>query len=448
MTQTLTKFERYLADFHDFDEGRGSDQPSWLRDIRQQSLAHFERLGFPTARRGNEAWKYTNVAPIARTDFTHSSPNGFVSLSKSDVLAKAPWNDQWTNLVFVDGYFDAELSSTLDADNSVAVRSLAEVIRSDDPTVREHLTRYAEAENDGFVALNTAFLDEGAVVILPEDTQVEAPVNIVFVSTGSSNLVINYPRVLVIVGRNSSAKVIESYVGLTQDRYFNNAVAEYVLETGAKLHHYRILLESDDAFHVGVVRVHQYDDSSFYSKVFEKSVGIGRYDLYNKLDGERCQTIQHGLYVTSGSQHVDNFINIDHTKPYSTSRLFYKGILADKSRAVFGGTVWVRPGAIKTDSKQEDRNLLLSHDAEIDSKPALFIWADDVLCGHGASAGKIDLDTVFYMRSRGIDLEAASRFLIYGFAAEIIETVEIEELRAYLETLFLDSLPAYSFKFE
>jgi Fe-S cluster assembly protein SufD len=152
--------------------------------------------------------------------------------------------------------------------------------------------------------------------------------------------------------------------------------------------------------------------------------------------------------MTGGSQHVDNFINIDHTKPHSTSRLFYKGILSDRSRAVFGGTVFVREGAIKTDSKQEDRNLVLSPDAEVDSKPALFIWADDVLCGHGASAGNIDRDTVFYMRSRGIGLEEASRLLIYGFASEIIDTVENYDLRAYLEGLFLESLPTYKFEFD
>ncbi len=176
-------------------------------------------------------------------------------------------------------------------------------------------------------------------------------------------------------------------------------------------------------------------------------MGLGRHDLKVTIDGSGCQTNLSGLYVTSGSQHVDNFVNIDHTKPYSTSRLYYKGILSGKSRAVFGGTVYVRKGAIKTDALQSDKNLLLSPDAEIDSKPALFIWADDVKCGHGATAGNVDANTLFYMRSRGVDLETASRLIIFGFATEIIDTVRVPALKDYLERTVLESLPAHRFEF-
>ena len=169
--------------------------------------------------------------------------------------------------------------------------------------------------------------------------------------------------------------------------------------------------------------------------------------MYTNIDGENSSCDLQGLYFTSGRQHMDNYININHNKPHSSSNLYYKGILDGRSRAVFGGTVYVQRGAIKTDSHQEDKNLVLSPDAEVDSKPSLYIWADDVKCGHGATAGNIDRDTVFYMRSRGIDLETASRLLIFGFASEIIDTVEDDDLRSFLERLFLDSLPSYKFEF-
>ena len=287
--------------------------------------------------------------------------------------------------------------------------------------IAEHITQYANIEDDGFIALNTAFIHDGAFIEITDDVVVENPLHLLFVSTGGAQTV-SHPRVLVVVGRGSSATIVESYVGVPGNQCLTNSVAEIVLEEDATLEHYRLLMESEDAFHVGVARVKQGAGSAYNSKVFERQVGLGRFDLYTSLNGENASCDLKGLYFTSGRQHMDNYININHEKPHSTSRLYYKGILDGRSRAVFGGTVYVQPGAIKTDSHQEDKNLVLSPDAEVDSKPSLFIWADDVKCGHGATAGNIDMDTVFYMRSRGIDLEAASRLLIYGFASEIIDT--------------------------
>ena len=311
--------------------------------------------------------------------------------------------------------------------------------------VQENLGALASIEDDGFSALNTAFVSDGALVHVPAGSRMECPVHMVFASTDEENIVA-HPRVLVVAGPESESTVIESYVGIGDNTYLNNGVAEIILEEGAQVEHYRLMDESDSAYHVGVARVHQKDGSRFSSHAFYKGVGLGRHDLYVNI-GDGCLTDLSGLYITSGSQHVDNFINIDHAKPNSTSRLYYKGILSGRSRAVFGGTVFVREGAIKTDALQSDKNLLLSLGAEVDSKPALFIWADDVKCGHGATAGNIDEATVYYMRSRGIDLESASRLLIFGFASEVIDTVGIPELHDYLERSFLDAIPRYEFSF-
>ena len=439
MTQALAKHERYQSQFKGIVD---ESSPEWLDGLRRQGMKDFSSLGFPTARRGNENWKYTNINAIANTEFD-IAPASDVTLE--DLKQSAPWDDEWTTLVFVNGRYSADLSSP-STDASVTVGSISELTRSNGDILESHLTSIAPTANDGFAALNTAFVQDGAFVHIAEGVDLETPLHLLFVSTANETPFITHPRVLVVAGKESNATMIESYVGVGEGKYFSNVVSEIILEAGAQVDHYRLLDESDEAYHVGVARVSQDDGSTFSSAAFYNNVLLGRHDLLVTI-GDGCETNLGGLYITTGRQHVDNFINLDHTKPNSTSRLFYKGILADRSRAVFGGTVYVRDGAIKTDSLQSDKNLLLSPDAEIDSKPALFIWADDVKCGHGATAGNIDRDTLFYMRSRGIELEEASRLLIYGFAAEIVETVKLKSLSDRLERIFLDSLPRYSFEF-
>ena len=438
MTQTLTEYDRYAEQYAN-TSGAG---PVWLRNLRKKGLDNFSRLGFPTARRGNEAWKYTNVARVARAEF--SAPASDETPAAEALRRALPWVDDWNTLVFVNGRFSDELSIIHDAE-SVTIANLSGLVESNGAIIQKSLGSLVSVEDEGFTALNTAFIGDGAVVHVSDGARVERPVHLAFVSTEEESFVA-HPRVLVVAGSESEATVIESYIGLGENAYFTNAVAEIVVEEGAKFEHYRVMDESDDAYHVGVARVHQKDGSVFSSRAFYKGVGLGRHDLY-VLIGDGCETDLSGLYITAGNRHMDSFINIDHASPNSTSRLYYKGILSGRSRAVFGGTVFVREGADKTDSLQSDKNLLLSPDAEVDSKPALFIWADDVKCGHGATAGNVDEDTVFYMRSRGVDLETASRLLIFGFASEIIDTVALPELHEYLERSFLEAIPKYEFRF-
>lgn len=444
MTQTLTRYQQYETDYKDFGRDTDGAQPEWLQALRKGAWSRFKQQGLPTARRGNEPWKYTNVAAIANASLSLAKVP--VQVSSAQIKAAAPWDDDWTNMVFVDGRYVSDLSSG--SSSGVAVTSLAEAIATGDALVKQYLGQAPHMEDDdGFVSLNTAFVQDGAVLHIREGKTVEKPVHLLFLSTAVSEATVSHPRVLIIGEANSKATVIESFVGLYDTVYFTNIMTEISLASGAKLEHYRLMMESEKAFHVGYARVHQEADSVYVSKVFERKVGLGRFDLYTDMDGEGSSCNMKGLYFTSGSQHMDNYININHKKPHATSRLYYKGILDGKSRAVFGGTVYVQRGAIKTNSHQEDKNLVLSPHAEVDSKPALFIYADDVICGHGATAGNIDEATVFYMRSRGLDLETASRLLIYGFADEIIESVEEDSLRRYLERLFLESLPSYKFEF-
>ena len=399
-------------------------------------------MGFPTARRGNEKWKYTNVAPIAKTLFTYSTGlNPDVEFGAADLRRVAPWEEDWASLVFVDGRFSEALSSASDT-GAIQVSNLAQAVQSDGRVVEQHLAKHACFQDDGFTALNTAFLSDGAFVHVPDGCTTSPVVHLIFVTTNPDQPSVCYPRTLVVLGRDTSLTLVETYTSRSESQYFTNAVTEIDVGEGSKLDHYRLLLENAQAFHVGTTRVCQDRDSSFASTSFATGSALARNDLEVLLQAPGSSCTLNGLYLTSDKQHIDNLINIDHAKPNTTSRLYFKGILDGKSKAVFGGQVLVRKDAQKANAQQTDKNLLLSNQAEVDSKPSLLIYADDVKCGHGATAGHIDEDSLFYLRSRGLDQQTASRLLIHAFALEIIETVKLEALRSYLDQLFSKAIPA------
>lgn len=437
-------YDRYLTDFRTFERGLPAKGPKWLRQVRERALSCFSELGFPTARRGNERWKYTNVGPIADATFSYPFGAG-PAVELADIRRVAPWDDGWASIVFVNGRYSRALSAVPAALDGPRVTNLAEALRADGDVIEEHLARHATFEDDGFTALNTAFLRDGAFVRLPEGESLASPLHLVFLTTGDAEPTASYPRTLIVAGANSRLTLIESYVSLSSARYFTDAVTEIILGEGAQIEHYRLLLESADAFHVGTSRVYQGRDSTFSSVSFAKGAAIGRNDFRVLLDAPGGSCFLHGLYVTTGTQHIDNYINIDHAKPHTTSRLYYRGILDGQSRAVFAGVVLVRPGAVKADSHQEDKNLILSEEAEVDSKPSLEIYADDVKCGHGATAGTVAEDAIFYMRSRGLDPRTAAAFLIKGFASEIVDAVRVQPLRAHLGRLVWRALPGVRF---
>ena len=433
----------YYSDYAALRERLSTNSPAWLNDLRAAAWESFDSKGFPTARRGNEPWKYTNVRPIAQGQF---STAGFRREGPVDLLIGADGrpnigdflNNTWTRLIFLDGQLlkgrqpDTTMVSTLG-------RALS--TETEAAVVRENLGRHAGIDEDAFVALNTAFLNNGAYVRLPDDYEEEVFLNLVHLRQSADS--VDYPRTLMVAGRNTRLTVLESYVGADPDKstqYFTNAVTEVAVGEGAKVTHYRLLDESRAAYHVGTTRVTQARDSSYESGSFAMGCGLGRHDLSVLLDGTGAYCSLNGLYLTDNTEHMDNLVSIDHAHPHGTSRLYYKGILDGRSRAVFGGTVLVREDAQKTDALQTDKNLILSDRAEVDSKPSLLIYADDVKCGHGATAGHIDEDTLFYMRSRGIDPQTASQILIHAFASEIIETVAHEPVREYLDRLFLDTV--------
>ncbi len=412
-----------------------------IQELRQRGWEAFNRLGLPTARRGNEPWKYTNAGPIARESFAYPDLSSRVDtgLTEAEIRAVAPWQPDWRTLVVVDGAFAPGLSDGNGSGDGTAA-GLADAVKSEPKLGANVLGQLASPEDDGFTALNTAFIGDGVGISVPAGADAGV-INIVYLTTGREQPRATHPRLVISAAPNSRATVIETFVG-PDVRYLTNTVMEASVGEGASVEHYRLLLEGQEAYHVGVSRVLQQKDSAFSSVAIAHGAALGRNDFGVTLAGTGAECTLNGLYLTTGSQHIDNYINIDHAEPCGTSRLFYKGILDGRSRAVFGGNVTVRKDAQKTDAQQTDKNLLLSEEAEVDSKPSLLIYADDVKCGHGATAGHIDADTVFYMRSRGLDLPTASRILIHAFASEIIDTVPLEPLREYLDERFRNAIPS------
>ncbi|HET7100599.1 MAG TPA: Fe-S cluster assembly protein SufD, partial [Terriglobia bacterium] len=411
--------ELYLKDFREFEARQAATASEWLSKLRSKGMQAFAELGFPTTRL--EDWKYCNVAPITRVRFQPAAYERDDRIQKRvEELSFA--GPHGARLVFVNGHYAEELSSIGQLPEGVKVTSLAEALKRED-TVTAHLGRYASHKTHPFVALNTAFMEDGAFIEVPRGVVVEKPIEILYVSTGGEEPWVAHPRNLVVAAQGSQVALAETYVGLDDGVYFNNAVTEIVAEDNAHVDYVKLQSESEAAFHVATVQVYAGRNASARTNSIQFGARLGREEVTTVLDGEGAEGHLHGLYVTNGEQLIDNHTTIDHAQPHCSSREYYKGILDGKSTAVFNGKILVRKDAQKTDSRQSDQNLLLSESATINTKPQLEIFADDVKCTHGATIGQIDPESIFYVRSRGIGLEEARNLLIVALAGEVIDHV-------------------------
>jgi Fe-S cluster assembly protein SufD len=409
-------------------------EPRWLRDLRARGAAHFAKVGFPTTR--DEDWKYTSAAPIAELDVRAlQEPGGEVTAAQ---LAPYTFGENgWTTLVFVNGRYDGELSSGAALEAGVRVLPLAEAREEMGDVVEGTLGSICTVEQSAFVALNAALHTDGAVVHLRAGAVAGAPIHLLFVSDALSAKGASHPRILIVAEPNSKATVIESYVALGEATYLTNSVTEISLADGATVAHYKIQRESPRSYHVATIDARQGKDSHFVSFSFAIGAALSRTNVWTVLGGEGCGATLNGLYMADGDQHVDHQTRIEHQKENCYSREVYRGVLDDTAHGVFNGKVYVHPEAQKTDGKQENHTLLLSPRAVIDTKPQLEIFADDVKCTHGATVGRIDQTSLFYMKSRGVGAVRARQLLTYAFAADVLEQIELDPLRNSLEELTL-----------
>jgi Fe-S cluster assembly protein SufD len=420
-----TRLERSLSD--GYREKRSRDDPRWLAEIRRAGMDRFLGKGFPTVH--DEAWRDTNVAPIGKVPFELAVDKG----SPGQRPHLIPFAEgEGVRLVFINGRYSRALSSSGPRPDGLEVASLKDILAQDPESAEPHLAKIAR-DGNAFAAVNAAFLEDGAFVRIPARTAVAHPIHLVFLSEPVCGPTVSHPRTLVIVEAGSQAHIVETYVGTAGELYFTNAVTEVVLGDGAVLDFSKLERESDAAFHVATTEVSQGRDSSFTSHSISLGGALARHDLNVRLDAEGAGCTLNGLFIGSGTQHLDNHTLIDHAKPHGTSRELYKGIMDGHSRGIFNGKIIVRPDAQKTDAMQTNKNLLLSKDALVNSKPTLEIFADDVKCRHGSTIGQLDDAAMFYLRSRGIEEKEARDLLVYAFASDVASRIRVAPLRAFVE---------------
>jgi Fe-S cluster assembly protein SufD len=437
VTEINERAKLYQDAFRGLQESEAT--PSWLVRLREHAMESFQDLGFPATT--DEEWKYTNVAPLAKGQF-QPGPLPATELSAQDLAGFGVVEAAGSQLVFVDGVFRPDLSALTSLPDEVVALDLAQAIGHEPyaELMRNHLAREADYVAQSFVALNTAFISGGAFIYLPKNLAVVAPIHLLFVATGARRA--SFPRILLIAEANSSATVVENYASLNGEAYFTNAVVELVLGAGARLEHYKVQRESVAAFHVATTVANLGANASYDSTAITFGAQLSRNDIQVIMDHEGAECRVDGLYLVTGSQHTDTHSVIDHRQPHCTSHQLYKGILDGKSRAVFNGKVFVRHNAQKTDALQTNKNLLLSNEARVDTKPQLEILADDVKCAHGAAVGQIEPEELFYLEARGIHPDLARNLLTYGFAEEVIGKIKLDSIRAELDEAVLHRLNA------
>ncbi len=438
MTAVMQGTDSYLERFSRFEPHVAGRDWAPFQPVRRAALARFAELGFPTTQ--DEDWRFTSVAPIAKTAFAFSADGG-VDPARRDLTPFTFAGLDCSQLVFVNGRYSPTLSSLRSLPAGVAVSSLANALTMYPDLLEAHLARYADYQGDAFTALNTAFMEDGAFVHIRRGTVLQEPIHLLYLSTRTAAPVITHPRNLIVAGEDSQATIVEDYVSLGAEVYFSNGVTEVVVGQSGVLSHYLIERESPQAFNVSTLRIQQDRSSSVASHSVLVGGALVRNNVHPVLAGEGGECLINGLFMATGRQHMDNYMRVEHASPHCDSRQFYHGILDGSSRGVFHGRIVVHKDAQKTDAKQTNRNLLLSEDAQIDTKPQLEIYADDVKCTHGATIGQVNEEAIFYLRSRGIAKEAARALLLFAFAEESLQRMKVEPIRKHLEGLVERWLP-------
>jgi len=433
-TEVMKETDPYLSEFERIEKSG----PAWVYPIRQAGIARFADLGFPTIH--DEDWRFTNVQPIANLPFRPALEASEHTITAAEIAQLPFARIKGCQLVFIDGFFSSELSSVAPLSDGCYLGSLATAAAEEHPFLRKHLAQHARTENNAFTALNSAFFTDGAFIHLPDRTNFEHPVHLLFLSTGREPGLTTFPRNLIVAGRNSKLSVIESYIGLADQAYFTNAVSEFVVGENAVVEHCKFQDERARAFHMAALHAQLSRSANFRYHSIALGAQLSRNNIHTELAGPGIECVLNGLYLTKDNQLADHWMFVEHAQPNCASHEYFNGILDAHSRGVFHGRIYVHQLAQKTDAKQTNKNLLLSDNATANTKPQLEIYADDVKCTHGATVGQLNEDAIFYLRARGVGQETARRMLIHAFAGEITERVRLEPLREELDQIVWDRL--------
>jgi Fe-S cluster assembly protein SufD len=426
--ETFSRFEKAVQ------------QPSWVLPLRKAGIARFSDAGFPTVQ--DEDWRFTNVAPLTQLPFRPVFEPDAELPDRAALAAFTFGGLAAQRLVFVNGHFCPALSTVGERHTEATVKSLAAALKDNPALVQRHFDRLSSGESNAFSALNTAFFQDGAFIHIPAGKKMDQPVHLLFVATAIEPGTTIHPRNLVVAEAGAQATVIESYVSTVATAYVTNAVTELVLGEGAVLEHCKLQEEGLHAFHMAAIHSRLSRGSHLISHSIATGARLSRNNIRTCLAGEGVECVLNGLYLTRGEQLADHHMVVEHAQPHCNSHEYYNGILDGRSKGVFHGRILVRQAAQKTDAKQTNKNLLLSEDATIDTKPQLEIYADDVKCTHGATIGQLNEESIFYLRARGIPKETARRMLIHAFAGEIVERIRHTPAREELDRIIWDRLEA------
>ncbi len=431
MNKVIISLQQYQTIYHNFCAKLPGNQTTWIKELREQALADFLQTGFPTTR--NEEWRYTSLRQVeqANIQLTENTSPPLLTEKNNALLQKASCQNQLEHLlewVCINGQWLS--SPTTNHSSTYSIQPLAELLNHQPECLVPLLNQTFDLakHSNPFTTLNNALMQNGVVIQVPENQT--AMIHLIFLTTPTATLQASHLRNLIMLGKNAKATIIESYVGDDTDNYLTNTVTEIQLKENATLTHYKFQNESKKAFHFGTVYVKQAEpNSQFASHVVSLGGLLSRSDTHTLLDAPMTHCLLNGLYNLSGNQHMDHHTSIHHLKPQGTSQEFYKGILDGNAHGVFNGKVLVYQDAQKTNSQQSNQNLLLSETAEIDTKPQLEILADDVRCVHGATVGQLDEESLFYLRSRGLEKLAARRILTEAFLYDVINRMPHPALR-------------------
>jgi Fe-S cluster assembly protein SufD len=429
--------DAYRAGFERFAAARAGSDPAWLRERRAAAIARFVEKGLPTSR--DESWRHTPVAPLAKGRFEPADPVAAPSPSVLEALPREGFGG--AHLVFVNGRLSAGLSSLETREAGVEVASLRALLGSQPARVEPWLGRVADGRTGAFADLNTAFAEDGAVVIVSPGAVLKEPLRVAHLSAGDGAPAVSYARTLVVAGRGSECRIVETFASPDGQPSLANAVTEVLVEDNASVDRYKLQVEGDLSLHVATLVALLGRDARFSDRSLSFGAALSRNDIEVRFEGEGGECVLDGLFVVDGRRLADTHSRIDHAQPHCSSREHYKGVLDGQARGVFSGLVVVRPGAQKTDAWQMNRNLLLSPEALVHSTPQLEILADDVKCKHGSTTGQLDANALFYLRSRGIGEAEARGLLTWAFASDLVEQMELGPLRGAVARQLQSRLP-------
>jgi len=414
---------------------------AWLNSLRKKATGEFSDTGFPTFR--EEEWRYTNISPIEKNQFSLAEKAGAVDKE----FVESTLLEGCHHLVFIDGFYQSSLSSSDVLPEGIIVSSLSEGFEKNEDLIKSLLDSVVETPTLGFVNFNTALFKDGAVISVEENTVIEKPIQLAFISSSEGALTLSNVRNLIYAKASSKANIIETYHSVDEGCYLTNVITEVVVEPNANLTHNRLQAESLNAYHIGGVYSRLESNAIFNQYNYTFGGSLSRSEVHANL-GEASDCTLDGLYVGQDKQHMDNHTRLNHAHPHAISNEFYKGVMGDNARGVFQGRIIVAVDAQKTDAKMNNRNLLLSDRAEADTKPQLEIYADDVKCAHGVTVGQLDEASIFYLQSRGVDAVTAKNMLVFAFANEMVERVSFEPLRIKVLEELLKRFPQEGMKKE